>query len=82
METKQLGTQHGAAVRSKVGNAALFARDVAVDTAKLTWLGARYVAARTVEIAVPAAKGAEHKAKRAGAYVAGFAQGLVRSGNA
>jgi len=110
MEIKEIGTQHGAVVRSKVSNVALFARgeaaaygrvlarlgnhgqraamdtalfarDVAVDSAKLAWFSARFVGARAVEIAVPAAKGAEHKAKQAGAYVTGFAQGLVRSGN-
>ena len=73
METKQIGTQHGAAVRSKVGNAALFVRDHATATGR-TLYSLRNPAQRIIT-------GAAHQFKRVGAYTAGFAQGLVRSGN-
>ena len=77
METKQIGTQHGTAVRSKVGNAALFVRDQATATAR-TIASLRQPAQRVI---TTAAGSAAYQFKRAGAYASGFAHGLVRSGN-
>ena len=74
METKIIGTQHGAAVRSKVGKAALFVRDQATATAR-TVASLRQPAQR---IATAAAGSAAHQFKRVGAYTAGFALGLLR----
>ena len=77
METKEIGVQHGAAVRSKVGKAALLLKVQATSTGR-TLCSLRNPAQRFVADAVGRAT---HRAKLAGAYAAGFAQGLVRRGN-
>ena len=77
MDTKIIGTQHGAAIRRKIDDVTLAVRAEAIGygqiVAKLGQHGGRGI--------VHAAIGAADRFKRVGAYAAGFAQGLVRSGN-
>ena len=78
MDTKIIGTLHGAAIRRKIENVTLAVRIEAVGygriVAKLGQHGGRGI--------VHAAIGAADRFKRVAAYTAGFAQGLVRPGNA